>query len=95
MYGTVARLKVKPGEDEQLIKADLDTSVPGFVAAYGLRSDEDPDVYWVVALFESKEAYIANAHSPGQDARYRRMRELLAEDPEWHDGEVVVEGKAS
>jgi hypothetical protein len=23
------------------------------------------------------------------DASYRRMRELLAADPEWHDGQVI------
>ena len=27
------------------------------------------------------------------DARYRQMLQLFEEEPEWHDGEVVYEGK--
>ena len=30
-----------------------------------------------------------HAEDPAQDVRYREMRELLAADPEWHDGEIV------
>lgn len=40
-------------------------------------------------VFEDKESYVANANSPEQDARYRRMAELFAGEPEWHDGEIV------
>ena len=52
------------------------------------RSDEDPQTCWMVAVFESREAYRANAERPNQDVRYRLMRSCLEEDPEWHDGEV-------
>jgi len=41
-------------------------------------------------LFESKEAYVANAGSPEQHQRYLRMREMLVSDPEWHDGEIIA-----
>jgi len=40
-------------------------------------------------VFESREAYQRNAAGPEWDARFRRMRELLVSDPEWHDGEVI------
>ncbi len=43
----------------------------------------------VAVVFESREAYRANAESSEQHQRYLEMRELLAEDPEWFDGEVV------
>jgi hypothetical protein len=51
--------------------------------------DAQPDEFFMAAIFESKEAYVANARNPEQDARYRQLRELLVEDPEWHDGEII------
>lgn len=92
MYGTIARFKVKPGMDEQLKEVSANPEyqqVPGAVAQYVYKLDNSPDEYYIVAIFDSKESYWANATSPEQDARYRQLRELLAEDPDWHDGEVV------
>lgn len=92
MYGTVARLRVKPGAEGQLIEFTRDESaikIPGLVAQYVYRMDNDPDEYYLVVLFESRSAYTANADSPEQDARYRQFRALLASDPEWHDGEII------
>ena len=39
-----------------------------------------------MAVFDDADAYRANAESPDQDARYREMRSLLADDPDWLDG---------
>ena len=44
----------------------------------------------MVAVFESKETYEANANDPAQDAWYRKFRALLTADPEWNDGEVTA-----
>ena len=92
MYGTVARLQVKPGAEKQLIEMsqnDMDSQMRGYVGQYVYRMDADPNEYYLVVIFESKEAYFANADSPEQDARYRAFRALLEQDPEWHDGEIV------
>lgn len=92
MYGTVARFQVKPGRDEQLMKLSRNPEyqqVPGWVGQVVYRSDANPNEYYIAVVFESKEAYWANAQSPEQDARFRELRELMAADPEWHDGEVV------
>jgi len=43
----------------------------------------------MAAVFESEDAYVANANSPEQHRRYQRYRELLSADPEWTDGEIV------
>jgi hypothetical protein len=51
--------------------------------------DANPDEYYLVVGFESKESYTANAASPEQHERYQRYRAWLTEDPEWHDGEIV------
>ncbi len=92
MYGTVARMRAKPGTGEQLkaLAAEYDSlGIPGFVATYIYRLDDNENDYYMAVLFEDRESYRRNAEDPAQDARYRRMRELLEADPKWHDGEVV------
>jgi len=61
----------------------------GIVGEYIYRMDNNPNEFYMAVVFESEEAYKRNAGSPEQDARYRKFRELLAADPEWHDGTIV------
>ncbi len=96
MYGTIARYRVKPGMEghlnqilEEQGRAFENGQVPGFVATYAYRTDTDPNNYYLAVVFESKEAYWANARSSEQDARYRQWLPLLESEPEWHDGEIV------
>ena len=92
MYGTVARIRVKPGMADRLMAMDQQEqslNIPGFVGQYVYRMDADPNEYYLVVVFESKEAYVANANSPEQDSRYRGWLEMLEGAPEWHDGEIV------
>ena len=44
--------------------------IPGFIAPYGYCMDADSNDYYLAVVFESREAYIANAESPEMDARY-------------------------
>jgi heme-degrading monooxygenase HmoA len=92
MYGTVARLKVAPGREADLLahmKEYGPDFVGGFVATALYRADAGGDEYWMAVVFESQEAYRANAESPEQNARYEAYRAFLTADPEWHDGEVL------
>jgi quinol monooxygenase YgiN len=92
MYGTVARMKAKPGTEDLLAELGRQISAArpaGMVGTWVYRMDADPDEYILAVAFESREAYKANADSPDQDARYRQLRALLAADPEWNDGEIV------
>ena len=91
MYGTVAKLRVKPGGLDELKKwsPDPDGQDRGAVAIYAFQTDDDPNEVYTVAVFESREAYVANAESPEQDKRYRQMLQWLEGEPEWHDGEIV------
>ncbi len=94
MYGTVARMRLKPGTETQmmeLMKEYEGLEVPGYVRSVVYRMDADSNEYYLTVLFDSRESYHANAQSPAQDARYRRMAQLLDGEPEWHDGEVVYE----
>ncbi len=96
MYGTVAKMKTQPGSGGLLAEMSrqfANDRPPGMVATLTYQMDTDPDVYMMAVVFESKDAYVANAGSPQQHARYEQYRALLAEEPEWHDGEIVhIEG---
>ena len=92
MYGTIGRYRIKPGMEEQLIeqlRVFEAAKVRGTIATYVYRMDADPNDYYIAVAFASKEAYLANAQSPEQDARYRQLLSLLEREPEWHDGEIV------
>jgi heme-degrading monooxygenase HmoA len=92
MYGTVARLRIKPGMEQQLVEfsiAEDAARIPGLLTEFVYRMDKDEQEYMLAVVFESKEAYWANANSPEQDERYHVMRSLLEADPEWYDGGVV------
>jgi quinol monooxygenase YgiN len=92
MYGTIAKIQLKPDKESEAIRLLWEFEgdrVPGEVSEHLYRSDENPDEYYLAVVFESREAYLANADSPEQDARYRRLAALFAAEPEWHDGEIV------
>lgn len=94
MFGTVARIKVKPGMGEQLtelgkkwVRDDYERS--GQIAEMIFKLENSPDEYIVVVAFPNRESYFANAEHPGTHASYQQMRDLLVADPEWNDGEIV------
>jgi quinol monooxygenase YgiN len=94
MYGTVARMRLKPGMQSQLqALSDEQTAgaMPGFVGNYVYQMDNDPNEFYLVVMFDSKESYVANANSPEQHQRYQQMMEMMAAEPEWHDGEIVYQ----
>jgi quinol monooxygenase YgiN len=92
VYGSVARWRVKDGQQqelEQLVTELMSELPPGAHGVWVYRSDSDPQEYWVAGNFDSKDAYTSNSNGPEQDARFRRLRALMDGDPEWHDGEII------
>lgn len=92
MYGTVARVRVKPGGGSgllQLLREFESLNVPGFVNTYLYSTDADPNELYMTVIFENKDTYWANARSPEQDARYQQMAAFFDGEPEWHDGEIL------
>ncbi|MGZ4148897.1 MAG: putative quinol monooxygenase [Actinomycetota bacterium] len=90
MYGTVAKMRVKPENREQLRKvaeAQNVDQVEGYVTSYTLF-ENDSDVAWLLAVFSDRATYDANANDPAQHERFMQMRALMDADPEWHDGEI-------
>ncbi len=95
MFGTVARVRPKPGHEQALedLSAEWDRErrhkAEGFIASYALRPEKDPNQVISVTIFRDRETYMRNANDPEQDAWYRRFREHLEDDPTWEDGEVL------
>jgi quinol monooxygenase YgiN len=93
MYGTVARMKVKPGKIDELIKlnsATTDTRRPaGYLGEIIYQMDSNPNEVIMAVFFTDKASYHANANDPQMHKEYEQYRALLDADPEWNDGEVI------
>lgn len=93
MFGTIARWRLRADvTDEQLngvLAMMRDDRPASSVAILVFRSATDPREIWVAGAFESREAYVANAATPEQNARFERIRALIDGEPEWHDGDVI------
>ena len=95
MYGTVARMRVKPGQAQKLMEIsdrqnkEMSPGVKGYMGEFVYRLDTDPNELILVVLFEDKQSYTANAESPDQDVRYQEVRACLESDPQWGDGEII------
>lgn len=94
MYGTVARMRVKPGA-AAAVKAlhaqwlrERKPDATGFIADYALESERVAGEWIVLAIFDTEEHYRQNAADPEQHRQYERLRAQLEADPEWSDGEV-------
>ncbi len=96
MYGTIARLHPTANRVDELMELGqtlMEGYEPaGYRGSYLFRPDQDPyerPTIFLVAVFDDEATYRANADSPEQDALYRRLRELLDDDPDWMDGTFV------
>ncbi len=93
MYGTIFTLKIKPGHHEQLLdvfKELSDSPKPAGGVAWFVMKPDDKEEWTGVAVFESKEAYVANANRPEQHESFLKMMEHLASEPTWNDGTYVI-----
>jgi quinol monooxygenase YgiN len=95
MYGTIARIRAKPGHFEELVRWAEDWNlerkpkIAGAISSYLFTPDGSPygrPTQFLIAVFEDQKTYRQNSDDPAQDAWYRRMREHLEDDPDWSDG---------
>ena len=92
MFGTVAKMKLKPGSFEKMqdvMKGFEEQPVKGFLFNAVYRSQSDPDEVWLVVGFEDEATYRANADNPRTNEMAEQYQKLMAAAPEWHDGEIV------
>ena len=96
MYGTIFRLKVKPGQEQKVVEIfqewerERRSVIKGALGGLLLKPDSFSGTLTGVAVFEDKASYVANADDPEQHKWFTSLRELLTEDPEWEDGEYVA-----
>ena len=96
MYGTVAKMRIKAGMEQkmrELAASDGMTKIDGLVGTTVYKMDADPNVLFMAVVFTDKDAYVKNANSPEQNARYEEFVALLEGPPEWNDGEVIFPEK--
>jgi quinol monooxygenase YgiN len=92
MYGTVARMKVKAGKMDELVKtmeAPGERQPKGYLGQIVYQMDSNPNEIMLAVFFQDKESYHANANDPEMHKEYEQYRALLESDPEWNDGEVI------
>ena len=98
MYGTIFRMRPKPGQEEKVVELfeewdrERKPKVKGAIGGFLMKPDNPTGELIGVAVFEDKAAYSANADDPDQDKWFRSLRQVLQADPEWEDGEYVVGG---
>ena len=96
MYGSIFRMKPRPGQEASVVEEferwerDRKPKAKGAIAGLVMRPDRRPGELIGVAVFEDKASYQANADDPEQERWYFKLRELLEDDPEWEDGEYVA-----
>ena len=95
MFGTFARIKVKPGQEKALY--DFQTQwwherkpkIKGPITAYMCKPVDGPaDELLLFVVFDSKENYVANANDPEQNSWYEKFRSYMSADPVWTDVEI-------
>ncbi|MFN8378337.1 MAG: hypothetical protein U0452_06650 [Anaerolineae bacterium] len=96
MYGTIARLHIRPGMHEAFMAWASTTTtmrmIPGHMESLVYQMDADPSLLTLVVIFKDRDSYQANASSPEQHAEYLTMMEFLTEEPEWNDGDIIWRG---
>jgi hypothetical protein len=90
----IAKLATRPGAIDELRRMETGCRPAGYIGSYVFRSDQDANELWLVVMFETKAAYMANADSPEQDEEFRRLMKYFSADPEWHDGEIIFSSKS-
>ena len=92
MYGTIFNLNIRRGHEDKLlaIMKEESTSKPEGMVAWFVMNPDEKDAWTGVAIFESKEAYVANANRPEQHQLFLKMMEHLESEPTWTDGTYVI-----
>lgn len=96
MYGTIFRMKPKSGQGQSVIdifdewRVGRKPNAKGAVGGCLFMPDAGAGELIAVAIFEDEESYRSNGTDPEQDAWFRRLRDLLQDDPTWEDGEYVI-----
>jgi hypothetical protein len=92
-YGSIAQMDVKEGHQDDLVKLfeDIRDTPPEGMVAFLLMQPEEEEYMLGVAVFESKDAYVANANRPEQHESFLQIMEHLNSEPTWTDGTYLLQ----
>ena len=90
MYGSIFNMSVKSGHKQELLES-LNREMPkGMLAWFVMQPDDDNSDLVGVAIFDDKDAYVANANSPEQHEAFSEAMTHLTCEPTWNDGEFIL-----
>jgi quinol monooxygenase YgiN len=94
MFGTIAVVKPKPGQ-EQAVSDMFEhwwdvrrPQVKGAIASTVYRSSKNPEELMMALVFDTRANYEANANDPEQAGWYEKLLDLLDGEPRWIDSEI-------
>lgn len=90
MYGTIVNMKIKTGHEQQISRILDAEPADGAIAWFVMKPDEQDAELVGVVIFESKEAYLANANNPSQHQTFLKLMDHLVSEPTWTDGEFLL-----
>ena len=97
MFGSIAVVRPKAGKEDQVVAlfeewwtVRTPQVVPEAIAGHVFRLVDRANEIMVPVVFETREAYEANANDPAQSYWHRRLVALLEEEPTWIDGDIVA-----
>ena len=95
MYGTIGIFRINPGSEAAAAShmnswwTERAPKVKGAISGSLHSNAANPSELILSVVFESKEAYDANAADPEQDRWFQQLRTMLSGDPRWIDGDVL------
>ena len=91
-YGSIAQMNVKEGHQDNIVALfdDIRVTPPEGMVAWLLMQPDEEDYMLGVAVFESKDAYVANANRPEQHESFLQIMEHLESEPTWTDGTYLL-----
>jgi hypothetical protein len=89
-YGSIFKLQVKSDHEEELLKIFNNQNRPNGMVAWFVMNPDEKDEWIGVAVFESQDAYVANANRPEQHESFLKMMEHLESEPTWTDGSYIL-----
>ena len=96
MFGSIAVVRPKEGKEADVVahfaewwRLRSPQVVPEAIAGHVFRPVDRPGELMIPVVFETREAYEANAKDPAQSYWYRKLVAMLEEEPRWIDGDVL------
>lgn len=96
MYGTASTFRIPAGKEQAFREVYLKegaaycAGLDGFVAEYLLQPDDAGEDWASLTIFDSETSYRKTTTDPAIHAVYRKLVEILGEEPRWQNGQITL-----